>query len=174
MHQTLQTFLNELKGFIPVLSSMDLVWELLFPDAKKQWHHLQVRKYKDTFYITDINGRCESIEVGELEGTQPETSSHCSHRNNSGWKDLIQSALNWFKLVRKDWIKANRQIQEEYPLRYRYGTVPHAVVRHSLPDIYRLDAELGTEKCRQFTSLVEEGYFFRQENMVLPAMTATN
>jgi hypothetical protein len=85
----------------------------------------------------------------------------------------LQSALNWFKFVRKDWIKANRQIQEEYPFRYRYGTVPHAIVRHSLTDIYRLDSELGVEKSTQFVCLVEKGYFFQQENIVLPTMTTS-
>lgn len=67
-----------------------------------------------------------------------------------------------------------REFTPPFPLRYRYGTAPHAIVRHSLPDIYRLDAELGAEKCRQFFSLVEDGYFFRQENTVLPSMNASD
>jgi len=174
MSQVVHIYLNELRGFIPALSSMDLVWELLFPDDRKHWHHLLVRKYRDTFYITDVIGRCETIEVTDDMVIISAASCRSPRFKQCNWEPLLQSALNWFKIVRKDWIKANRQIQEEYPLRCRYGTVPHAIVRHSLPDIYRLDDELGAEKSRQFVSLVEEGYFFRQENMVLPAMTASD
>lgn len=174
MDQILQTFLNELKGFTPEQSSLDLVWELLFPDNRQQWRHLVVRKYREMFYITDIHGRGETLEVAEGVQARSRDSLRSSHFRQSEWEQLLQSALSWFKVVRKDWIKANRQIQEEFPLRYRYGTVPHAIVRHSLPDIYRLDAELGAEKSRQFVSLVEDGFFFRQEKTVLPSITASD
>lgn len=174
MSQVVHTYLNELRGFIPALSSLDLVWELLFPDDKMLWHHLLVRKYKDTFYITDVIDRHETIEVADDMITVSAATYRSPRIKQCNWEQLLQSAINWLKIVRKDWIKANRQTQEEYPLRYRYGTVPHAIVRHSLPDIYRLNAELGTEKSCQFISLTEEGYFFRQENFVRPIMTASD
>ena len=40
------------------------------------------------------------------------------------WEPLIASARKWLKVVRKDWIKANKRIQVEYPLRLRYGVAP--------------------------------------------------
>ena len=54
------------------------------------------------------------------------------------WGSLIAFARKWLKVARKDWIKANKRINVEYPIHYRYGIAPNALVRASLPDIYRL------------------------------------
>jgi len=59
------------------------------------------------------------------------------------WMQLISAAGKWLKQVEKDWVKANKQAQEEYPLKYRYGTVPHCLVRESIPGAFRLDKALG-------------------------------
>ena len=56
---------------------------------------------------------------------------------------LIESARKWLKVARKNWIKANKRIQVEYPLHHRYGVAPNALIRSSLSDVYRLDKELG-------------------------------
>ncbi|MGA1823153.1 MAG: hypothetical protein ACMUIP_00725 [bacterium] len=72
-----------------------------------------------------------------------------------GTCDSISPYLAWLKTVRKDWINANRRIQEQYPLNCRYGIVPNAIIRNSLADIYRLDKELGKTKSRKFIRLVE-------------------
>ena len=57
----------------------------------------------------------------------------------------------WLKVVEKNWIKANKQIQLEYPLNYRYCTVSNSLIQDSLPDIYRLDRELGKVKTRNLS-----------------------
>ncbi len=78
------------------------------------------------------------------------------------------------KVVRKDWIKANKQIQVGYPLSYRYGLAPNALIRFSLPDAYRLDKDLGSKKTLQLVHLVEDGFFLKPENTEVGSMTAAD
>ena len=61
----------------------------------------------------------------------------------SEWEGLIGCARKWLNAVRRDWIKANKRVQAEYPLNRRHGIVPNSLIRASLPNIYRLDKELG-------------------------------
>jgi len=51
-----------LGSFAYELSGLDHVWNILFPDAGGNWHHLHVNKYKETYYITHIDGDCGSYE----------------------------------------------------------------------------------------------------------------
>jgi hypothetical protein len=174
-------FLKELKEFSCTLSGMDRVWNILFPQQGKEWHHLNVTRYKHTFYITHISGNGGSLEVEPEKGIyaiEPlSTSSYPVENHNPMvvlWEPLIVSAHNWLKVVRRDWTKANIIIQIEYPLRYRYGIAPNALVRNSLPDIYRLDRELGMHRTRKFVHLVEEGFFLKADNTEVSSMTAAD
>ncbi len=80
----------------------------------------------------------------------------------------------WLKAITKDWIKTNKQIQVEYPLHQRYGTAPNILIRNSLPDIYKLDKELGKKDTRKLVKLIEDGFFFKTENMTGSSMTAAD
>ncbi len=68
----------------------------------------------------------------------------------------------------------NKKVQIEYPLRNRYGIVPNAIIRASIPDIYRLDKELGIANTKRLVRLVEEGYFLKSENTEITSMTAND
>ena len=105
-----------LDEFTCTLSASDRVWNILCPGEANRWNHLRVNKYKDTFYISHINGDGDSLEVGpeksvralSIEGA---SSSSVQSRSQSVtvWGPLIRSAYNWLKVVRKDWIKANKK-----------------------------------------------------------------
>ncbi len=173
--------LRELDNFSPTLSGADLVWDILFPAESTRWHHLRITKYKDTFYLTHISGSGGSLEarleggVSALPGAGA-LSYFDQRRSQSAavWSTLISSACNLLKLVRKDWIKANKRILEEYPLRDRFGLIPHAIIRASLSNVYRLDTDLGMNGTTAFVRLVEEGYFLKVENTESPTMTAAD
>ncbi len=182
MELTTSTFglVKELDAFSYELSVLDHVWNVLFPDQGK-WHHLHVNKYRRTFYITHINGDGGALEVEPKKGVRAMDSMGASFYSleNHGplaavWKQLIASALKWLKVVRKDWIKANKRIQAEYPLHYRYGIAPNALIRASLTDIYRLDKELGKGRTRKLVNLVENGFFLKAENTEVSSMTASD
>ncbi len=164
------TFIKELDGFAYTLSSTDRVWNILFPDQQEKWHHLHINQYQQTYYITHISGDCGRLEVQLGKDVQQTTRP----TGNTTWESLFTSARQWLKAVRKDWIKANKKIQLEYPLRYRYGIAPNALVRASLPDVYRLDKELGKANTAKLVRLVEEGFFIRQQNPHVASMTATD
>lgn len=171
---------KELSHFSHELSVLDHVWNILFPGKGKKWHHLHVNKYEETFYITHVDGD------GGLEVTPGKSvrsmgtfgASFHSFEDDAQlariWGPLIEAARKWMKFVRRDWVKANKQVQLEYPLRYRCGIAPNALIRASIKDIYRLDKELGKRKTRKLVGLFEQGFFFRAENAELPTMTAND
>ncbi|MBF0327710.1 MAG: hypothetical protein HQL10_00965 [Nitrospirae bacterium] len=168
-------FVNELSDFSYELSCLDFVWNILFPDNKKKWQHLHINKYKNTFYMTHVAG--EGIGIGngsqtiEVSGSSYSCGADHNHLSIE-WNQLITSARNWLKFVRRDWISANKQVQSCYPLSYRYGIVPHTLIRASLPDWYRLDKELGRNKTGKFIRLIEDGYFHKAENTEIASLTA--
>lgn len=173
-------FVKKLDGFSFEVSSMDHVWNILFPAKGDKWHHLCVTMYSDTFYITWIDGGY-SMEVKEDKGVQ--TVNIMSDSNyffkdhdqmSAAWALLIKIACKWLEAVRKNWIKANRQVMSGYPLRYRFGVVSHALIRASLPGIYRLDKELGSTKTRKLLTLIEYGFFNKDDNTVVSSMTAAD
>jgi hypothetical protein len=49
-------FVKELSDFSFELSVLDRVWNIIFPDRRLKWHHLHVNKYKNTFFITLVDG----------------------------------------------------------------------------------------------------------------------
>ena len=172
------SFVKELEDFSYRLSVLDRIWDIIFPDIKRKWHHLHVNKYGHTFYITHVSGGGGGLEVEPKKGVVPMDSFSYSGENHVQpalvWGSLITSAHKWLKVVRKDWIKANKQVQVEYPLRYRYGVVPNATIRASMPDAYRLDKELGKNKTWKLIRLIEDGFFFKAENTEVSSMTAAD
>ncbi len=178
---SVSAFVNELYEFSYELSVLDHVWNVLFPHQEQQWQHLKVTRYQQTFYITHVNGKSGSLEVEPKVGVRAMEllrTSSCFVDNHGElavtWEPLIQSARKWLKIVRKDWIKANKRIQIEYPLHFRYGIVSNALIRNSLSDLYRLDIELGKERTRRFVRLVEDGFFLKAENMEVSTMTVSD
>ena len=160
---------------------VDRVWDILFPVKEKQWHHLHVNKYKQTFYITHINGDGGTIEVELKKDVQilDSIGTRSSSIENHGqltviWATLIKSAHKWLKTATKDWIKTNKRIQVEYPLHQRYGIAPNTLIRNSLPDIYQLDKELGKNATRRLVRLVEDGFFLTTKNTKVSSMTAAD
>lgn len=171
--------LQELDDFSYTLSSSDRIWDIIWANINC-WHHLRVSRYRDTYYIAHINGDSGTLEVIPDNDVKILSNSgvlsfqiHKQSRTVSTWELLITSAIDWLKAVRKDWIKANKLIREEYPLRNRYGVVPHSIIQASLPAVYRLDTELGKESCISFVRLVEDGFFNKAENTEIPTTTAS-
>ena len=175
---SIAAFVNELHEFSYELSVLDRIWRVLFPDKEEKWHNLNVNKYKSTFYITHVNDG-SSLEFESKKGLRTRDAvgsfSHSVENHDelvTEWLPLIASARKWLKITLKDWIKANKRIQTEYPLRYRYGFVPNTLIHTSLPDVYRLDKELGKKKASKLIRLIEDGFFLKVENTEVPAMTA--
>ncbi|MBA4389001.1 MAG: hypothetical protein C0404_13550 [Verrucomicrobia bacterium] len=181
MELAVSAFIKELGDFAYELSVTDHVWHVLFPDRDGMWHRLHINKYKDTFYITNVAGDSVSLECEPETGVRAmdsfgsssfpvDSDSQVCH----AWAPLIESARKWLGVVLKNWISANKRMQVEYPLRYRYGVVPNAIIRASLPDVYRLDRECGKDKCRKLVRLVEEGFFMREANTEVSSMSAAD
>lgn len=183
MSLTISTYnlLQELDDFSYSMSSSDRVWNILCPSGSNHWHHLRVSRYRETFYLSHINGNSGTLEIEpgqEVRVLSAAEYASCRGLNRgrtaAAWELLLTSASAWLKVVRKDWIKANRRVREEYPLSDRYGIVPHAIIRASLPDIYRLDTELDKESTQEFLRLVEDGYFNKAEYTEMATMTAAD
>ncbi len=160
------------------IESIDRIWEVIFPHKTARqivYHYMRVTKFKDIFYIGLIDGKLCSLEIRMNKSVQA-TSSFDSlpgvGNPTKDWHGLISSARNWLKNVKKDWIKANKQIWLSYPLNRRYGIVCNSLVRKSLTDMYRIDQELGKAKTKKMIKLVEQGNVSAYHNPILPSMTA--
>ena len=175
-------FVRELRDFDYALSCTDHVWNVLFPDEKGRWNHLNINKYKRTFYIAHINGDYEVLEVepgkavrvGDIMGSSHALWKQTPEYLDETWRPLIVAARRWLRITRTDWIRAGKRVQAEYPLDYRCGIVPNSLVRASLSDIYRLDLGLGKAKSRKLVRLVEQGFFMRRENAEVATMSAND
>ena len=173
--------LQELDDFSYTLSALDCIWDIVCPTDTNCWDHIRVSRYRATYYIAHINGDSGTVEVVPdidirilSSGGVPSFQIHKQGRSVVSWELLITSAIDWLKAVRKDWIKANILIREAYPLRNRYGVVPHSIIRASLSAVYRLDTELCKESCMAFVRLVEDGFFNNAENTEIKTMTAAD
>ena len=152
-------FIKELQAFSHEISGQDRIWKILFPSKNGQWHYLHLTKYQETFYISHINGE-DSLEVIPGKGIKATNGlgQDLGYLSNEAlWETLFSDAGTWLKTVGRDWIKANKRMVTEYPLRQRCGTVPNALIRASLPDIYRLDLELGKRRTKKLVRLIEDG-----------------
>lgn len=122
-------------------------------------------------------GRVEgetNILLKQLELKFVKLSVEDRNRVQSADSETLLKWGEWMKVIRKDWIKANKQIQMKYPLQYHYGIAPHALIRASLPYIYRLDKELSKAPIRKMARLVEKDFFIKTENREVAAMTAND
>ncbi len=181
----LYAFIDLLNEFAYTLSVRDRVWNILFPDNRKHsdtlehWHYLHVLQYEEHYYLSHINGETCTLDAVPGTGYAPYTEFGGSsfgggfYPVEEAWSPLLADGTRWLKTVRKNWIKANRLVQENYPLIYRTGIAPDSLIRESLPDIYRIDQELGSENCSRFVSLVENGYFSKSENYTVQNFTAS-
>lgn len=170
-------FLKGLSRFEYTLSVMDHVWDIYFPDRQGRWNHLQVVKYRETFYLVHIDG-----ELSGLEGVPGKSLKPMSDFGRAvyvdedlmdeQWGSLLDSVAVWLNKVEKNWIRANQQVQAGYPLARRYGIVPHALVRASLKDVWRVDQDLGIRRCRKFIRLVEDGVFFHDSHYTIDTLSA--
>ncbi len=168
-------FLKDLETFGYDLSCLDHVWHILFPDRLGRWQRLHVNKYDKAFQIghhDHDNGILQVDERGAFKIADLYGNEIYKPGVEDTWRDLIADAHAWLQIVRRDWVKAAKHVISDYPLAYRKGIVPHAVVRDAMPDLYPLYRELGVQKCRKMVKLVEDGFFWRSKNTWVSTMTA--
>jgi hypothetical protein len=169
-------FIKKLQSLEYEISGSDRFWDVLFPDNESKWNHLHINQYQATFYLYHVNGD-GVISVGpgnKVEGTDSFGQSKGYIENEPLWEHLLTYAYKWLVKIDRDWIKANRLMQQQYPPAYRYGIVPHSLIRTSLTDFYRLDKELGKRRMAKVVKLVEDGWFRRDANLINETMTAND
>ncbi len=172
-------FLKSLIRFEYGLTVLDHVWNIIFLDKQSHWNHLQVTKYGDTFYLVHIDGELPGLEGVPGKSVKVMSGFGCpvyvDERDiDQQWESMLESASIWLDKVERDWIRANRQIQADYPLDRRYGIVPHSLVRASLKEFWRVDEELGKRRCRKFIRRVEEGVFFDESRCKVDTLSAAD
>ncbi len=178
IREAVNRLLDELDGFQHDAQGLDCVWDLLFPDSREQWHWVRVTNYMETFYLFHVDGDAPGLEArpdGEVAPMRPFGAPggvEARRDPDDAWGPILESMGKRLGKVRRDWIKANREVVDGYPLDRRRGTLSHVLVRESIPGVYRIDRDLGTEACEAFIALVESGHFHREENVTAPALSA--
>ena len=179
LQRSVNNLIKELNKFDYTLEYVDRIWDIIFPDKEQKWHHIKVIKHYDVLYITFIDGDLCALEITAEKKVQlvPSLDSTSYPSRNDPiqtWNDLIISVNKWLQIVKKDWVKANRQVYEAYPINRRYGTVPNYLIRSLVPDIYRIDKELGKAKLKKFISILESGYFHDDKKTTRESMTVND
>lgn len=170
-------FIKTVSQFNYTMEGMERIWTVLFSDKQNKWHSLRVSQYDDTYFVGLVDKDIEGIKVSlgkTVEFLKSFGRQSFNQNPQTTWEKLILEAQNWLKVVKKDWIKANKYVQENYPLSQRMGVIPHSLIRHSLKGFYRLDQDVGKRNTRRFIKLVEEGYFHRSKNIPLKSLTAND
>lgn len=171
LDQLILTLIDEIRSFHYTIYSLDHIWEILFPDKDGIWHHIRVVRYVKhyiVFSMSDDECGYEFEEEGEIK---PVNVMH-HYPDERVWITYLTALLSWLKLVKKDWIAANKRVLIEYPLTLRQGIVPHSIVQSAFPSAYRLDVALGVDKTRKIVELVESLYFHKQEHTTVHTFTA--
>ncbi|MFM8453564.1 MAG: hypothetical protein ACKOAD_01015 [Gammaproteobacteria bacterium] len=166
-NEKISKFLVNLNQFQYRYGHSDWSWNFIFLHKKTKWYHISILEYQKTYYInltTDEYG-IKSLEVKMSENS---LDSYLIKE----WEPYIDSAQKWLDLTKKDWIKAHAMVLKNYPLNSRYGYISHALVRASLPDIYRLDQVLGQKKVKKFIKIAESRYFYDEKNTICFGLTA--
>lgn len=170
IEEVLFAFLGELEEFEYMTESLDHIWNVLFPTENGKWHYLRVVNYMEGYIFIDITGNLKPIELKKPNAINELPEYRFPDLN--GWAKLVHEARSWLTFVAKDWITANKRVQVEYPLEYRKGIVPHALIRATFPAYFRFDLELGAEKKQKIIELVESGYLRRSESTERESLTA--
>lgn len=167
-------FIYQVQAFDYKLNEFgDPYWEILFPDAKNNWHHFHISSYQKTFYISHSNGETGSIELIPDESFNMEENDVFGKKKlKRKWLKLIKAATKWLEQVKNDWIAANLRVQNEYPLKYRFGIIPYSLILATLPKVSAIKEKLGAAKSKTFVQLVEAGFFKRFDKPELSTMTA--
>jgi hypothetical protein len=168
--QLFLSFVDEIQTFQYTISSLDHIWEVLFPSGDDKWHSIRIVKYQESFVFVDIAGDVDGFIFQKPNDIKPLYGSESPQIG--AWVELIDSARAWLKLVRKDWIATNKRVHQEFPLELRQGIAPHSLIRESFPDFYRLDVDLGQEKTQKIIDLVESGYLWKSEHKERQSLTA--
>lgn len=176
--ESVHRLLDEMDGFQYDAVGLDRVWDLIFPDSNGQWHRVRVTRYRETHFLFHLDGDNPGLEARPGEEVKPMESfgspagREVDRDPDDAWEPLLEAMRKRLQRVKRDWIKANREAMDGYPLDRRQGVLPHILVRESLPDMYRIDKELGAQACGAFIDLVEAGHFHREENVIAPVLSA--
>ncbi|WP_194847703.1 hypothetical protein [Candidatus Neptunochlamydia vexilliferae] len=178
--ENVYALVEEVMQFQYQISSVDRIWDILFPDKKNKYHHIRIMKSYGTFYLFHIDGELCNLEIEQNKCVRAGSSFGFSSYDDGSedpakvWNHLITSAREWLKFTKRDWIKAAKAVYEAYPLNRRYGIVPSSLVKASLSDIYHIDKELGKAKTKKFIRLFEEGYFRDRDLTIREDMTVND
>lgn len=108
--------IEDLQQFDYSMEGFDLLWNFIFPHKAGRrtiYSHISVTKYRDTYYVSHMNGDLCSLEVIVNQSVKEAESFKFSRGHGDftkKWNVLISAARDWLKVVNKDWVKANRQV----------------------------------------------------------------
>lgn len=180
LKKKVKQFLETLQKFDYALQSTDHIWKILFKKESNDWGYLHISKYRDTYFISDIIGKNETLKVSSIEKIEVAESGSFGNYQDiyrdeelaEDWNKLLGNAYQWLVFVEKDWLKANRMVQTRFPFDGRFGVLPRSVIWEYFPKSVRLEKTLGKKKALQFVQLVENGHFMDYELGFTEAMTA--
>jgi hypothetical protein len=135
---------------------------------------LRITKYQDRYFIQDLINDKHGIIINEKTPDQFKINDDFGYKSYSystvTLPTIIAKALEWMEIVKKDWFKANIELNATLPLKYRSGTINNATVREVCKDFFNLKESLGPKIANQFIEIVENNDTRKKD--VLKTMSA--
>ena len=90
---------KELDGFVCEISSLDRIWNALFPDRAGKWRHLHVRQYADSHYLTRVGDEARSLEV--VRGKRVRVAEDMGGASRSWDGNAAEADAEWTPILRE-------------------------------------------------------------------------
>ena len=154
----------------------DPIWRFCWQNRRGKWYETQISYYNGVYFVVNWGeSRYRDFWIWEIKPgefcREHDNGSHDHHP----WPQVehLEDMLAWLDFVEKDWLRAYRKVEKEWPNSRRNGFVPRAVVHRYVPNFPRQDKLAGEKTVRKFCELVEgkyyspncekEGRFFRKD-----------
>ena len=140
----------------------DPIWRFCWQNRRGKWYETQISYYNGVYYVVNWGeSRYRDFWIWEIKPGE-----FCREHDNGAhdhhpWPqvDQLEDVLAWLDFVEKDWLRAYRKVEKEWPNNRRNGFVPRAVVYRYVPDFPRQDKLAGEKIVRRFCELVEGKYY---------------
>jgi len=167
-------FLQQLQHFQYHLDT-DPTWQIIFSNGKRKWYHLQISYYDGVYYIYDLINNY-TIGIDPLNKKIEPTNEQISFTKvvtHKEWAGIFTLANNWLQKVAADWITTNAFVLKNYPLIYRKGTVPSAIIQNYFGQFKKLHSKVGSRSSKLFCMLAATNKIGEYDNKVVEKLCVT-
>ncbi len=167
-------FITLLERFEYTFTGYDKIWTVSFPMTDKKWVSINVTLYDKNYYLNESLQKYPSLEMAanKKEVKAGQTFGLRSNFTINAWLPLLQKAIVHLHKVQKNWLLENTNFQNNFPLKYRKGIVPHAIINAYFPNLLNVSKIVGQSNAKQIIKIIDSNYFRKEDELEFKTFTA--